>query len=86
MKRLQTITLTGKGWLLFCPIYLPEGWQDSPELCPIPRWHLWWLLSAAFAVQQGINHIVALIDPEACGFWCFAKPMWPRTITLEVDY
>ncbi len=85
-KRIISLTLTGKGWLLFCPIYLTKGWETSPMLEPVARWHLHWLLSLAFAVQQGINWIVSLIDPEACGFWCYAVPMKPKEIKLEVDY
>ncbi len=80
------LTLTGKGWFLFCPIYLPEGWETSPELSPVARWNMHWLLEAAFTVQQGINLIVSLFDPESCGFWCWAKPMKPKRITLKVIY
>lgn len=85
-KRTITLTLTGKGWLLFCPVYLTEGWETSDELAPVARWHLHWLLSLAFGAQQVINWIVSFIDPNACGFWCWAQPMKPREIKLEVSY
>jgi hypothetical protein len=84
--RERTFTLTGKGWMLFCPIYLPQGWETSPELMPFPRWRMWLLLDAAFAVQQGLNWLVSFFNPEACGFGVFARPMPPRQITIKVYY
>jgi hypothetical protein len=82
---LKTFTITGRGWFLFCPIYLTEGWEDSPFLEAIPRraW-LWQVYDFALGVQMGLNVLIGLIAPDAVGFIGYARSIPPRKITLEI--
>lgn len=82
---LKTYTVTARGWFLFCPVYLTQGWEDSPFLEAIPRRaSLFWLYDLALGVQMGLNVLIGLIAPDAVGFICYARPITPRQITLEV--
>jgi hypothetical protein len=82
---LKTYTITAAGWFLFCPVYLTEGWEDSPFLEAIPRraW-LAQVYDLALGVSMGINVLVGLIAPDAVGFCCWARPIKPRQITLDL--
>ena len=81
---MEKVKVTAQGWLLFCPIYLQEGWECDYALAPIPKWNAWILLDAALGIQQGINWLVSLFNPEACGFWAWIKPIAPKEITVQI--
>lgn len=79
----KTILCTHKGWLLFCPVYFEEGFENDWALAPIPRANMWWLMDAALWTQQQINLVVSLFNPEACGFWAYIVPMKnSKTVTF----
>jgi len=79
----ETVTVTHKGWLLFCPCYLAEGFEADDALCPYPRFRLGWLLDLAFAWMQFQNWIVSFFNPEACGFWVAGVKPLPKPKTIR---
>jgi hypothetical protein len=73
----MTVTITGRGWFLFCPIWLPEGWEDEDTLAPLPRGVPWLVLDAALEVQQFLNFLISFFDPDACGFMAMVESVEP---------
>lgn len=52
---MKTVKITHKGWYLFCPCYLHEGWETEEGLTIYPRLKLWGLLDWANIVCQFNN-------------------------------
>lgn len=59
-----------KGWFVFCPIYLAEGWDTGKDFVMVPRFRLWWLFELALFFQEGVNWIISTTNPDACGYTC----------------
>lgn len=64
---IRTWRVTHTAWFLACPVWL-AGVNDI-DIVPIPRpqWLAWWF-TVNLWIQQVINQVMFLIDPDACGF------------------
>jgi hypothetical protein len=72
------ITVDYFGWFLFCPVYFEK---NSDFTTPIPLWKMWWLFDLAMMIQQGMNWVISIYNPDACGFiYHHVKPIKEKEV------
>lgn len=77
-----TYKVTCKAWLLFCPLYLADLNSDAPV--PIPRHVPWWWFDFNFWLNDQLQWLVSLVNPDAVGYMFYGVRDLKITKSIEV--
>ena len=75
---------THTGWLLFCPLWLAD-WEG--DVVPIPRRVPDWWFDFNFWLNDWLQELVALVNPDAVGylFWRVRPMKKAKTIYVRAE-
>lgn len=80
----RVVKVTAKGWFVFCPVWLVDGWQDGDTFELVPRFRLWLLYDACIWIQQAVNFVIGLFDEDKVGFYVSrVREIEPREVVIE---
>lgn len=82
-KRFNTWTVTHTGWFLLCPLWLADIDTDAPV--PIPRHVPDWWFDFNLWLNNGVQWLISLHDPDATGFLLNFVKRLPSPFEIPVE-